>query len=381
MSLVGGSKDEQYQLEHADESKAGMVTAFEITFIVLGTAVVALRIMARKLSNTRLWWDDFLCVVALIFLYGACISHLLCVKYGVGTHTALHSKADLISYGKATFTSGVGGYWLGQLFVKVSIILFYRRIFQTRRFRLVSLCVAILVAMFYTAALIVRIFACTPISKLWNSSLEGRCVNLYYQLLIIGILNIFFDVLILALPVPMVLRLRLSTARKVGLIGVFMLGGLVCGVSIARVVQLKLINNTSDPLYSNVTNFILTNGEICVSIICACLPPMWPFLTRSSKWLGEAGTSIRSYGSNRSKGSQNSSVTQNWTPNTTLQESRTEKRSFDDARGDLVIKGEFTNNIESDPSRAQRDAEAGLSSESIRVQHDFDYSEQAAAVR
>lgn len=41
-----------------------------------------------------------------------------------------------------------------------------------------------------------------------------------------AIFNIVIDVLILALPVPIVWQLHLETSKKIGVLGLFMLGGL-----------------------------------------------------------------------------------------------------------------------------------------------------------
>ena len=108
--------------------------------------------------------------------------------------------------------------------IKLSILLFYSRLFPTERFRKVSLLVAALIVAWFLACTIVSIFECVPIDTFWEPKSERRCVNLKQYILSNAVINIVTDLLLLILPLPMIWSLHLATERKVLVSGVFLLG-------------------------------------------------------------------------------------------------------------------------------------------------------------
>ena len=72
------------------------------------------------------------------------------------------------------------------------------------------------------------VFFCTPINAYWKEELDSgdRCFNASEVWLINGSLNIFTDVLIIALPLPGLKALMLPRGQKLGLMFMFVLGGL-----------------------------------------------------------------------------------------------------------------------------------------------------------
>jgi hypothetical protein len=63
----------------------------------------------------------------------------------------------------------------------------------------------------------------------------AKCTNGYYYVWIVGILNILTDFMLLAIPLPMVLKLRVSPCRKILLVGLFSLGLFVIIATILRI--------------------------------------------------------------------------------------------------------------------------------------------------
>ena len=110
--------------------------------------------------------------------------------------------------------------------VKVSVVLFYLRIFKTvKLYR--SCCwamIAILViwCIFFDFRLI---FTCVAVQKFWNSTIDhGSCRPEKPDYMATAVSNIVIDVLILTLPMPMIWRLNAPTLRKVGLVVIFVAG-------------------------------------------------------------------------------------------------------------------------------------------------------------
>ena len=71
------------------------------------------------------------------------------------------------------------------------------------------------------------IFACNPIAKSWDVTiLEGSCVDRPALYIATAVLGVATDVILLALPIPMVLGLQMPKMQKVGLLFMFAIGSL-----------------------------------------------------------------------------------------------------------------------------------------------------------
>ena len=65
---------------------------------------------------------------------------------------------------------------------------------------------------------------CRPFALNWNPELKGHCGARIPAYIAIAALDIFGDILILSLPMPMIWGLHTNTASKIGLSCVFALG-------------------------------------------------------------------------------------------------------------------------------------------------------------
>lgn len=144
---------------------------------------------------------------------------------GMGKHISTLSPEETTRFFKI-FLADQFIYALTSPAVKLSIVLFYRKIFAVRKFRiaanyLIGTCVAWGTATFLSAAL-----QCMPLAKFWDPSVNGYCFNRAKFVLGIQGVNIFLDIVILCMPMPMVWRLQRPWQDKLALSGVFLLGGL-----------------------------------------------------------------------------------------------------------------------------------------------------------
>lgn len=111
--------------------------------------------------------------------------------------------------------------------IKFSILLFYARIFPGRRFRQTLYLVGAVVLLSWVSCQFAAIFACHPIQNFWLSAGPSEsCIDV--QGLFIGqaIPNIATDIVLLVLPLPLIWRLQLPLAQKLGLLAIFTLGSL-----------------------------------------------------------------------------------------------------------------------------------------------------------
>lgn len=47
-------------------SEAADLIGFSVTFLFLNTSIVGLRLLSRRISAARLWWDDAFIVISLV---------------------------------------------------------------------------------------------------------------------------------------------------------------------------------------------------------------------------------------------------------------------------------------------------------------------------
>ena len=114
---------------------------------------------------------------------------------------------------------------------KYSVILFYARVFnskQNRAFRISLWVATFIVSGILIFSIVETIFQCTPIKKAWNSAVPGYCIDEQAAWFAHAGLSVGADVVILALPLPMLWGLNLKLPQKLLVSVVFVCGyGLV----------------------------------------------------------------------------------------------------------------------------------------------------------
>jgi len=110
---------------------------------------------------------------------------------------------------------------------KISYLFFCLRIFPNREIRKWLFSIIALVAAHGTAFTLVAAFNCTPIRYIWQNwdgEHTGRCINFHIMAWVHAATNIALDLLMLGVPIPELLKLQMSTRRKVYIILMFSIG-------------------------------------------------------------------------------------------------------------------------------------------------------------
>ena len=111
--------------------------------------------------------------------------------------------------------------------IKISILLFYRRIFTTRRFAIAANIVGFIQVAWCISIGGSAIFSCDPVAYFWDKLIpDGHCININTLRLVGDGLNFIADILVLCLPIPSLWGLQIPFSRKLALIGMFVLGGM-----------------------------------------------------------------------------------------------------------------------------------------------------------
>jgi hypothetical protein len=145
----------------------------------------------------------------------------------------------------------------------------------------------------YTIAiLVVKIRICNPIDAFWlgPEATNGTCLNVLKVFLADTTFSVITDLIIFALPIALISVLHLSLMKKLRVIFILAAGGLVCIVTIVRLVWVIAYQNSADRTWTTMRTNLVTCAEIAVGIICACLPTIY-FLVNQRCSLSSLGDS------------------------------------------------------------------------------------------
>ncbi|KAI0122730.1 hypothetical protein F4814DRAFT_458320 [Daldinia grandis] len=266
-----------------------------ILFIFIPILSVGFRFYARSVSLAKLGIDDWITIPSMVICIALSITQIIATTVGgLGTHQVLvngqvaHTQ-QLYVYEKTKYIYqllGTFGLWV----IKLSVLLFYRRIFSIRAFRMVNnIFIGLTVAwgMAFTFAVA---FQCTPVSTLWNRfELEygAACIKVQPFYLSLAISDLILDVSIFVIPMPHVHRLKMPWKQKIAVAGIFLLGSVVVAIGITRAVIFGWVISftTAQPLvyFSDITWY--TAGtlfwhlvENVAGLLGCCLPTYAPVL-------------------------------------------------------------------------------------------------------
>ncbi|KAL9130303.1 MAG: hypothetical protein Q9217_001478 [Psora testacea] len=298
---------ESTQDNFAESRRNDVIVAVTIV-TVLGVAGVVLRCISRRISSTKLSYDDYLIMIALVCLICLNVLSQIAVMWGLGQHlpatgqhitsfqkVSLDSKpilllGSMLMRNKASLAN-FSLYFTTSFFTKASLLTLYFRLFSPNKyFRYAVYIATIVVICQFMSSFFAVIFQCVPMAGFWNPDLKGvKCINLFLLSLVSGVLNLLTDVMILCLPLPMVWSLNSNKAQKVMLTGIFMLGTFVCITSIIRIIKIAKLRSRST--WSLIDPIIWTSIEASVGVLCACLPTMRPFYqhyVRLPSWVSKS---------------------------------------------------------------------------------------------
>ena len=109
--------------------------------------------------------------------------------------------------------------------VKISALDLFNRIFPNQTFHRISYLVMGLISSYGIAFAVTSLAACEPFAFNWDKEiLNGTCIQTSKFYTAQTILGVIFDVMIVALPMPMLWGLQMKLQRKIALSGIFGVG-------------------------------------------------------------------------------------------------------------------------------------------------------------
>ncbi|KAK4184089.1 hypothetical protein QBC35DRAFT_541191 [Podospora australis] len=161
---------------------------------------------------------------------------------------------------------------------KLALLLVYRRLAPQKWFLILVWTVIFIVVGSSTAILFAAIFPCKPVEFAWNIMIPGECIDrpkLYQATAILGAIT---DLMVLAVPIPVVVTLQIPRKQKIALIAAFSVGGITAFTSIMRLYELINSMGDIDQSWGGGPVLLWILAETNMSCICGTLPTIKPFL-------------------------------------------------------------------------------------------------------
>ncbi|KAL8878131.1 MAG: hypothetical protein Q9198_003998 [Flavoplaca austrocitrina] len=199
-----------------------------------------------------------------------------------GVHGWDLTKADVYQANYWTNAASIL-YSLVMLLVKAAILVYYRRIFLTRKGDIFDWVLRIFMAIliiFYITTMLAKIWACSPRERIWDRDIPGKCLSIPSLFNASGLFNWITDILMLLIPVKALWKLQMNARTKAGIATVFTLGfcAPVFGI-VGFVVRLR-IGSSKDVTYYSTEISLWAAAEIAIGFICVCVPELAAFAKR-----------------------------------------------------------------------------------------------------
>ncbi|KAL8999018.1 MAG: hypothetical protein Q9169_002016 [Polycauliona sp. 2 TL-2023] len=261
------------------------IEAVCITLFILAATVVAFRIYARlktrKLRQVAqgLGWDEFFACLVLILVAGIVATVIVGVKHGMGKHQDHQTPAQIVKIIQVIYSfTLIIVLCFGAL--KISILCLYLRMTPERAHHITLYILIGFVALNTFAVFISNVFLCTPISDFWDLerivATNMRCIDIIGMDIFTNAWSAFEDLIIWALPIPVLYSLKVPTGRKVGLYTLIGISFVAVACAITRASVFVIWIRSSDISWNFPMYPLLCVIESSVALITSSLPGIYP---------------------------------------------------------------------------------------------------------
>ncbi|KAF2202431.1 hypothetical protein GQ43DRAFT_462388 [Delitschia confertaspora ATCC 74209] len=269
-----------------------------IPFHVIAICAVALRFYVRFKVVRTPGWDDFWIFCSLLSTTAAVIIMCTLMQNGLGQHQSAMSFSELKQFCLSLYC-GLGMFCISAVFIKISILCQYLRIFEKGRMRKLCMAVLVITAMWGTAYSFISWVPCFPVRAAWDPDVKGKCYGFMSKSKTESIMsleshagtNMLLDIVILMIPMVLLRKKGLSRRQIWGMIGVFSLGAVSCGLAIARLTVIARAftkpastnasaNQQFDMAFNAPISVLLSSMEVSFALTSSSIPVFWPVLVK-----------------------------------------------------------------------------------------------------
>ncbi|KAK7517619.1 uncharacterized protein IWZ02DRAFT_206006 [Phyllosticta citriasiana] len=290
-----------------------LITSFLLSS--LSTILVLMRLYCNVAVIKRAGVADAMILAAVIITWGITITNVFQVHFGAGAPftQAEMNVAFLLGTLKSWYAYQIL-YQVDLLFIKLSILFFYRSISEHRWFRKTVHAAMAFVGAMSISFILTNAFQCPRPSDAFSMAvfIPGKCSDRETMWIVHASINIFTDLFIVLLPMPLLYRLQITRARRITLMAIFSVGILALISSILRLVNLVIWTRSDDQAESGGRILLFTDIELNGGIMCASFPAIKALFTtamaKAKDRLSTLGSFNDSYGRSGKSNSKNSKI-------------------------------------------------------------------------
>ncbi|KAI4834464.1 hypothetical protein E4T44_08787, partial [Aureobasidium sp. EXF-8845] len=247
------------------------------TLIVGGVAILAylMRVASRLPGSNSKWGlDDWALTLAMLFIIPLTICAYVLNQIGMGkdmwfvSFDHITEILEIFYFTELLYLAAVG-------LTKISILLFYLRIFPDWKLRRAIYAMIGVSGLYSVVFVTVTALQCIPVSmawKKWDGEHHGKCLDLNADGWASATLNIVLDLIVIVLPMKQLTVLNMGWQRKLGVIVMFLGGGFVTIVSILRLKYLIQFAHTDNVTWDYLPVGYWSAVETHVGVMVACAP-------------------------------------------------------------------------------------------------------------
>ncbi|KAF6799461.1 hypothetical protein CSOJ01_12488 [Colletotrichum sojae] len=271
-------------------NKKATILGVVIAFATFSWLCVGFRLYTRARLVRSMGWDDVFVICSLLSTISASTAISFGPRYGMGKHIYELSAQQVQNYLR-TFYIANALYQMSTAFIKISLLFQYLRIFDQPCF-LRRLCIGLIVfvSLWGLTYSILAWVPCWPIRAYWDwsvvaerwayGSLNSEVFSATYESH--SSVNVFLDLVVLAIPVPLYFRPNAPLKSRLGLLALLGIGIAVNAVSIVRLITIVQHRSatvpTLDPMWYGPISIVLSAVEIDLAMVASSVPIFWPVL-------------------------------------------------------------------------------------------------------
>ncbi|RMJ24322.1 hypothetical protein PHISP_04796 [Aspergillus sp. HF37] len=245
-----------------------------------------------------LWVDDYATLSSSILEIGYAALAVVQTRWGQALAPAYFPPENAVPFSKVQYAGGPI-YTLALLGFKLALLTSYLRIAGfVNTYRYTTYVVMALVTCNQFIFTFVITLACHPVSKQWNPSKPGWCINTVASYYAIAGTSLGFDLVIIILPLPVLFKLQLKLKQKVVLCSLFALGFFITAIQIVRIFTISSLKTYTDSqaivLWSNIEIGLGVSVHhrgpyaaiLTSQVIVTCVPTYAPLFAAFSSKVG-----------------------------------------------------------------------------------------------
>ncbi|KAF9874227.1 integral membrane protein [Colletotrichum karsti] len=269
----------------AAESNTTQILIVVSVFNFLALAFVGARLYARIWVIKAPGWDDWMMIPAAVCsVCGGWVIFLIQAQHGLGKHFKTIKPDDYTIFQQCAFWSVIVSSAASMLFLKLSIALNLLRLSTSKWYQWALWAVMGLTVVYCIGGMFPFFLNCKPMSGYWDKTIVPKPVCMNIKLFVqLGVLNtsfnIFTDVVLATLPVPIIWNLQMKLKLRLYVIGILSLGYLAVAMGIIKAVYQIAFGSDMDKTF-HYHIYVWGFLQIQFGIIAACAPTLRPLVSR-----------------------------------------------------------------------------------------------------